>query len=124
MDNTVKIGSFLSENAWWLALIVAGLLLVAVIIFLFLFLKTKKKAPSHKVDKASYFFALGGEDNLIEKELKGSRIVLKLKDYEAVDKEKLKEIGVDGFIMMSEKLTLVIKGDAKKVYKTLFGEDA
>ncbi len=56
------------------------------------------------------------------KELKGSRIVLKLKDVNLVDQAKVKEAGVDGFILMSTQLTLVIKGDAKKVYETLFGE--
>ena len=48
--------------------------------------------------------------------------MLKMQDYEKLDREKLKEAGVDGFILMSDRLTLVIKGDAEAVEKTLFGE--
>ena len=36
--------------------------------------------------------------------------------------EKLKEAGVDSFIMMSDKLTLVIQGDAEKVNAAIFPE--
>ena len=65
--------------------------------------------------------ALGGEENVLSKELKGSRIVLRLADYSKVDKQKLLEVGVDGFIEMEDKLTLVLKGDSEKVYKAIFG---
>ena len=71
--------------------------------------------------KSEYLDALGGETNIIEKELRGSRIVLRLADYSKLDKEKLKEAGVDGFIMMSDKLTLVIKGSTEEAYKVIFG---
>ena len=72
--------------------------------------------------KSSYFEALGGEENVLEKRIEGSRIVLRLKDYSLLDKEKIKEAGVDGFIQMSDKLYLVVKNDADKVYRILFGE--
>ncbi len=126
MGDTVNLGSFLQENAWWLALVLAGALLLVVGIFLAAFLahRKKKKTPeiTHSLDKNEYFEAIGGETNLISKELRGSRIVLQLRDCDIVDQPKLKEIGVDGFILMSEKLTLVIKGDAKAVYEALFGK--
>jgi phosphotransferase system IIB component len=51
----------------------------------------------------------------------GSRIVLVLKDYQKIDQAKLKEAGVDSFIEMSDRLTLVIKDNADKVYHTIFG---
>lgn len=126
------VNDFLSQNGWWIALIVAGLIVVVVVAIL-LIGKMRKKGDKgeekKKVDyrnkeavKSSYFDALGGEDNILEKRIEGSRIVLKLKDYAVVDKEKIKEAGVDGFIKMSDKLYLVVKDDAAKVYKILFGE--
>ena len=65
---------------------------------------------------------MGGEGNVISHVRKGSRIELVLRDYSKIDKEKLKSIGVDSFLLMSNKLTLVVSGDAEKVEQTLFGE--
>ncbi len=87
-------------------------------------LAKKKKNPKVKIaTKSEYLLALGGEDNILEKELKGSRIVVKLTDYSKVDEEKLKEAGVTGFIKMSDKLTLVIKDKAEVAYKVIFGNN-
>ncbi|MCR5078621.1 MAG: hypothetical protein K6B65_01695 [Bacilli bacterium] len=122
---------FLAQNAWWMALIAAGLIVIAILaIFLSGLVKRKGgKEKKKKIDykdkeavKSSYFEALGGEGNIIEKEIVGSRIKLRLNDYSLLDKEKIKEAGVDGFIQMSDKLYLVVKDDANKVYKILFGE--
>ena len=102
---------------------VAAVIVVGVIVFLLIFRQKKKakKKPARVISKSAYMEALGGEANLISHVRKGSRIELKLVDYEALDKEKLKEAGVDGFIKMSDRLTLVIKGDAEEVEKVLFG---
>lgn len=115
---------WLANNAWWLSIAVAALILV-VVLSIFLFgrknKKKAKKAPKKEISKSAYMDALGGEDNLISHSLTRSRIVLELKNYDLVDKEKLKEAGVDSFIMMSNKLTLVIKENAETVNKTIFG---
>ena len=135
-----SVNDFLAANAWWMALIAAGL--IALVIFLIIFSGRKRKQKSSssgeetkkevkkKIDyrnkeavKTSYFAALGGEENILERKIEGSRISLKLSDYSKIDKEKLKEAGVDGFIQMSSKLYLVVKSDASKVYKILFGEE-
>lgn len=128
------VNDFLAQNAWWLALIVAAII-VFVIVLIFVLRKKNKgevKEPKEKkkIDyrnkeavKSTYFDALGGEDNILERKVEGSRIVLKLNDYSKIDKEKIKEAGVDGFIQMSNKLYLVVKNDAGKVYRILFGEE-
>lgn len=122
-NSSQQFSSWLQESSWWLALILAGLLLLSVL--LIVLLGVKKKTPGKPIaTKSAYFESFGGEDNILEKHLRGSRIVLKLKDVSKVDQEKIKEAGVDGFILMSTQLTLVIKGDAKKVYFTLFGDTA
>ena len=115
---------FLKDNALWLALGAAGLLvLVLTIVLIVSLLKKKKvKAPKRTIDASIYLAALGGAENVVSHELVRSRIVLVLNDYSIVDKEKLKEAGVDGFIMMSNKLTLVIKGDAEAVNRAIFPE--
>ncbi len=117
-----QFASWLYESSWWLALSVAGLLALSIALILILGRNKGKKSRKPIASKETYFSAFGGEDNILGRELKGSRIVVKLKDANLVDQEKIKEAGVDGFILMSTQLTLVIKGDAKKVYETLFGE--
>lgn len=116
-----SVDRFLKENAWWMALAVLAVL--ALVVALLLLLKPKKKPAPRPVEKSAYLSAMGGEENIVSHLRKGSRIELVLKDYSLLDKERLKAAGVDSFILMSNKLTLVIQGDAERVEKTLFGEE-
>lgn len=123
MNNTLnQANDFLRANAWWMALSVAALILIVVLI---IFLTgRKRKSPGRKqITVTAYFEALGGSDNIISHTRNGSRISLVLKDYELLDKEKIKEAGVDSFIKMSDRLILVIKGDAEAVDHALFGSN-
>ena len=122
MNNTQnQVNDFLGSNAWWIALIVASLILITILLIVFSGRKKRKKQPVRVIEASKYYEALGGQENVISHTRTGSRIALVLKDYEALDKEKIKEAGVDGFIKMSDKLVLVIKGDAEAVEKALFG---
>ena len=116
---------FLKDNALWLCLAIVGIIILVLAITVIIALVRRKKklkdGPKKRIINVSaYISALGGEDNIVSHELMRSRIVLVLKNYDIVDKEKLKEAGVDGFIMMSDKLTLVIQGDAAKVNAAIF----
>ena len=120
----ISFNRFLQDYGLYLAIGVAALIVIVILaILLPYYLKRKKEKPAPRlINKTAYVTALGGAENILSKELKGSRIVLHLADNSKVDKEKLKEAGVDGFILMSDKLTLVLKGDAEAAYKTIFGE--
>ena len=116
---------FLKDNALWLCLGIVGIIILVLAITVIIALVRRKKklkdGPKKRIINVSaYISALGGADNIVSHELMRSRIVLVLKNYDIVDKEKLKEAGVDGFIMMSDKLTLVIQGDAAKVNAAIF----
>ena len=122
-NSSHEFSSWLASSSRWLALILAGCLLIAALAIVLAGIK--KKTPKKLIaSKETYFEAFGGEENILGKELRGSRIVLKLKDASKVDQASVKKAGVDGFILMSNQLTLVIKGDAEEVYFTLFGEKA
>lgn len=119
----LDFNSFLKQNALYLALGVVGLIIVVLLLCFFLSKKNGKKEPSKiRGNKSEYIDSFGGNDNLVDYKLIGSRIEVHLKDYSKLDKEKLKSAGVDGFILMSNKLTLVLKGDAKEVYKKIFND--
>ena len=119
----LDFNSFLKQNALYLALGVVGLIIVVLLLCFFLSKKNGKKEPSKiRGNKSEYIDSFGGNDNLVDYKLIGSRIEVHLKDYSKLDKEKLKSAGVDGFILMSNKLSLVLKGDAKEVYKKIFND--
>jgi len=114
---------FLLGNLWWIVTLTALLVVGVFALVVFLVKRNKKAHPAKpRFSVTAYTEALGGADNILSHELKGSRIVLKLRDYRAIDRVKIKEAGVDGFIEKSDLLTLVVKDDAPKVYKALFGE--
>ncbi len=123
IESIQQFASWLSSSSWWLALILVGLLLVAIILVL-LTGRGKKEPKRQLASKDTYLACFGGEENIVDKKLVGSRIAITLKDTTIVDQEKLKEAGVDAFILMSDRLTLVAKGDAKDLYFILFGEKA
>lgn len=78
----------------------------------------KKRAP--RVNRSLYLEALGGEGNLIDKRLEGSRIIIHLHDYSSINRDKLRDAGISGCIVKSDQLTLVIKENTSEVYSKLF----
>lgn len=123
LSSQKEFNDFLRDNALWFCLAIAAVIvLILAIVLISVLLKRRKgkEAPKKTIDASAYLLALGGEENVLSHKVVRSRIVLELKDYALVDKEKLKEAGVDGFIMMSNKLTLVIPGDAEKVNALIF----
>jgi phosphotransferase system IIB component len=118
-----KIGTlgedFLLGNLWWLV-ILGIVFLFIVAYFLEKWWSTFRKSKAPKAAKDEYLEALGGAENLIDGTIEGSRIVLHLKNYGKVDEEKLKKSGIVGFIAQSDKLTLVVKDEAAKVYDLIF----
>ena len=105
-----SFNEFLSQNAWWLALIAASLILITILAIVIPYnIRKKKKGPVSKIDyknpekvKTSYYEALGGEDNLIEHSIEGSRIKIRLNNYDLLDKEKIKEVVIDLYQKYSE----------------------
>ena len=100
----------------WLAVLDALLLLV-VIIMVVRFHVTK--SPKVRVNNDEWFVALGGKENVKEINAVGSRLSLNLGNKDAIDREKLKTLGVSSVVTMSNKVTLVIEGKAEKIAETL-----
>ncbi len=118
----IDVSSFFQDNLYWLIPVLA--LLLAGIVLLFVFLLRAKKKPKEKAPElaaqSEYLAALGGAENIREKSIVGSRISIKLADFEKADPKKLLEIGVSSYIKMSGKLVLVCKDNAQAVYDRIF----
>ena len=91
---------------------IAGVVLVIAVV-LVLFLLRHKKQP--KIVDADWLEALGGKENIKEAIAVGSRLSLYLNDKESINRDRLKELGVSSILVMSNKVTLVIEGQAEKV---------
>lgn len=101
--------NFLHDYAWLVAVIVAVIVvLVIVLIFAINHKKTKPIKKKQKLlDVDSWVKALGDGDNILEIDSNGSRIVIKVKNKEIINREELTKLGVKSAIIMSNKLTLV-----------------
>lgn len=135
MENLIIYGdaSKNSFNEWlgsyglYIAIGLAGAVFLTVLgLFLYTYFKGKKqgaiiKAPERKViQNEEALKALGGAENILDHSLNGSRVILVLNNYDLVDDKALKEMGVSSIVKMTNKITLVVKGDASSFYKSLF----
>lgn len=100
----VSVNDFLKDNAWWLALSIA---LIILIVVLCIFLTGKKEKKSIDDIYKDYIEAFGTINNIISSYHKGSRLTLVLRDYDLLDNEKLEILGISSSIRMSSKITFI-----------------
>ncbi|MCB9499008.1 MAG: PTS transporter subunit EIIB [Erysipelotrichaceae bacterium] len=93
--------------------LVALIIIASIILYVRLHKKTSNvidvEATISEEDHDNIILALGGEDNIKEHSLVGTRLTLVLNDYSKVNKEDLKKYGVERTLEMSNKLILVGK---------------
>lgn len=114
---SISINEFLSNNALWIALGFVGLIIVVVAIILIVSHVNKEKNKINPNENNELFDALGGKDNLISASLKGSRLTIKIKTNEKINQDKLKDIGIDNTIVMSNQITLILNDKTKEEFK-------
>ncbi len=127
-SQTNAFNEWLRSYGIYIALGIAGVVFLTVLVLFIIALIKRKKDPTSVLPKEIKLSAntskilegLGGRENIVAHSLNGSRIVLMLNNYNIVDEKMLNENGVDSLIKMSNKITLVIKRDASKIYKELF----
>ncbi len=113
-----------NSNYWWIYLVLVLVITISFLILLIVRRKETKRKNSEVVKQNSnlnnLYSYLGDKENVLSHELKGTRLTLVLKDYQKVDREKLKEIGVERVLSMSNKYILVGKtSDLEKINKNL-----
>ena len=89
--------------------IIVGIIILIVAIIIFINANKKKNLNKEFNEKVlGIINNLGGNDNIISVTVKMSRVEFVLKDYELVNKEELKNLGVQGISKTSQKITLVV----------------
>lgn len=113
--------AFLRSYAWILCVaVVVVIILTIAIIFL---IKNRKKAkPKKEISSASpdeWVDALGGSDNIVEVSSAGSRLSIKIKNRDLINRDALTNLGVTSIVLMSDKVTLVTNLDNQKIEENL-----
>lgn len=107
---------FLLQNLWWIILLGVVVLLGLIWLISFLISKNPKKRKG-KVGDIDIFTYLGGKDNVLSFTVHGSRLIIKLKNKNLLQREELKALGVKGFVEKEEDITIVLSNELKERYK-------
>lgn len=84
--------------------ITIAVIAIAIIVFLFIRKKTKNKEV---VEFPDLLIALGGKENITQISQKGSRVSVLVNDKKIIDKDRVKEQGVETIVISNKKVTMV-----------------
>lgn len=118
MTQNIKFLLNLEDNMFLLIAVIASVvvLIIGLLIFIFMKKKNKKKNEKEKQDgQIQIIVALGGNENIVSLEAKGSRLVAVLNNMSIINEEQLKNLGVSSIIKMTSKITLVIGNSASEI---------
>ena len=107
---------FLLQNLWWIIILGVVVLLGLIWLISFLISKNPKKRKG-EVGDIDIFTYLGGKDNVLSFTVHGSRLIVKLKNKNLLQREELKGLGVKGFVEKEEDITIVLSNELKERYK-------
>lgn len=95
-------------------LIVIASIVVIVTLSILIFKTKKKKEAKKAYEFPELLLALGGKENISEPSYKGSRVSVIVDNKKTLDKEKMKEQGVETIVISGKKVTMVV-GSRKSI---------
>ncbi len=98
--------------------LIIGVPVILIVVLLVVFFANRKKKSKSK-EYPNLLQAIGGKENISNVVLNGSRVSVNFIDKSMINKEKIKENGVESIVMANKKLTLVIGKSAEYIYKYL-----
>ena len=112
----VNLGLIIGISAVALVLV---LIILTKIIFVVRSRKDKIEIKSDAIDNNTWVNALGGSENILSLEAKGSRLIVKVNKNELINKDELHALGVTSVIASQDKVTLVLKEKAENIRNLL-----
>ena len=118
----------LSTQQWTLILLAICVIPIAALIILAIILRIKnsvkkgKKEETKEVDNEQrqvFLEAFGGEDNFINAALERIKVIVKVKDPDLIQGEKLQELGAKGVLIVGNEVRCSFGDRAEYVYNTL-----
>lgn len=113
--------AFLRNYAWIFCVAVVVIIILTIVI-IFLVKNRKPSKPKKIVSVASadeWVEALGGNDNIVDVSSTGSRLSIKIKNRDLINRDALTKLGVTSIVLMSDKVTLVTNLDNQKIVEKL-----
>lgn len=117
----MTFSEFLQQYGIYLAFVIFFTIVILIIFFLII-PRTSKKVKEEvepSVSKLEIIDLLGGNDNIKEVTLRGSRLSLVLVDQSLANIEELKKHGVDRAIIMQNKLVLLLNKEVASLFDEL-----
>ena len=96
---------------WWKYIVIA----IVLLIILLAILKSMHKDAHLKVNKL--VDALGGIDNIIDKQLNLSRFIVTLRDVSKADKEAIQALGAKGIVEIDNQLKIILGNNSRSLKK-------
>lgn len=92
-------------------------IVIVLIVFLISFFWIKHSKNKNKNPSLSNEFinSVGGIDNIIQATYRESRLSLVINNYDLINEDELKKIGITSFIKMSNKITFIIGKQASNL---------
>jgi len=115
---TILLAGTLLSNLWWIILGVLAVIFVVAYVAS-LIRKGKKDVVVDTGGFEEMLVVLGGIDNIVEVELEGTRIKVKVKELKKCEYAALKEHGASGVFVSGKTLKFLYPGHAKELYEHL-----
>ncbi len=110
------LGNFFKDYGLYIAI---GLVLLILIITIFFLVRNFIKSKDSKETSATLLneivMALGGRENIKTMEAKMSRLIVSLISDGNIDLQKLKNLGIERVVKMTNKITLIVGNKATEL---------
>lgn len=91
------------------------IIIVVLVIIAFAILKSKSK--NFKLEANKLIEYLGGSDNIIEYNYTKSRLTVKVKNTELVNKDGIQKLGAQGIVEIENQLKIILGEDARQLIR-------
>lgn len=120
-EANMTFSDFLQQYGLYMALVVFTFIVLLIIFFLVIprLPRKEKETEVPTVEKEQIIALLGGEENIKEIALRGSRLSVTLKDQSLANIDELKKHGVDRVIVMQTKLVLLVNKEVAALFDIL-----
>ena len=92
-------------------------LIIIVLLIIIAFAIIKSKSKNFKLEANKLVEYLGGRDNIIEYNYTKSRLTVKVKNTELVNKENIQKLGAQGIVEIDNQLKIILGEDARQLIR-------
>lgn len=92
-------------------------LIIIIILVIIAFAIIKSKSKNFKIEANKLVEYLGGKENIIEYNYTKSRLTVKVKNTEIVNKENIQKLGAQGIVEVENQLKIILGEDARQLIK-------